>query len=369
MNQWGLPHTRKPAPEEIAVPDAKAVATPDAKLDGVHHFTGVTADVTANVDFWCRILGLRFVKKTLNFETTFRYHTYYGDEEGRPGSVVTFLEFNELERERPGAGNIQRIVLRVGSYDAVDFWLRRLAENQVYSEVLRLDPTQPTRLIFEDFEGHEVELMVSDAPDAPQLADADDIPLDFRIRGIEGARSYTSAEELLPFAEHLGFRAEGDHLVLGGDTRSARWYFTPPPERPFQAMAPGVWHHIAFDAGDDMKSWREYANAGPAAFTQIFDHYIFDSCYSVSPGGLVELCSYGPGFTLDQKLEDLGEGPVSLSPWTEPLRARLERDLTPIHNPRSRKQPGRRTRTKDDAATAVPSESAAKPAVAAGAPD
>src|ERR1700752_907940 len=117
MNQWGLPHTRKPAPEEIAVPDAKAVATPDAKLDGVHHFTGVTADVTANVDFWCRILGLRFVKKTLNFETTFRYHTYYGDEEVRPGSVVTFLEFNELERERPGPGNIQRIVLRVGSYD------------------------------------------------------------------------------------------------------------------------------------------------------------------------------------------------------------------------------------------------------------
>ena len=273
------------------MPDVKAAAVPDVKLDGVHHFTGVTADVTANVDFWCRILGLRFVKKTLNFETTFRYHTYYGDEEGRPGSVVTFLEFNELERERPGAGNIQRIVLRVGSYDAVDFWLRRLAENQVYSEMLRLDPTQPTRLIFEDFEGHEVELMVSDAPDAPQLADADDIPSEFRIRGIEGARSYTSAEELLPFAEHLGFRAEGDHLVLRGDTRSARWYFTPPPERPFQAMAPGVWHHIAFDAGDDMKGWREYANAGPAAFTQIFDHYIFDSCYSVSPGGLVELCS------------------------------------------------------------------------------
>ncbi|MDX6708714.1 MAG: glyoxalase family protein, partial [Solirubrobacteraceae bacterium] len=112
---------------------------PDTKLDGVHHFTGVTADVTANVDFWCRILGLRFVKKTLNFETTFRYHTYYGDEDGHPGSVVTFLEFNDLERQRPGAGNIQRIMLRVGSYDAVDFWLRRLAENQVHSEMLRLD--------------------------------------------------------------------------------------------------------------------------------------------------------------------------------------------------------------------------------------
>ena len=65
---------------------------PETRLDGVHHFTGVTADVTANIDFWCRILGLRFVKKTLNFETTFRYHTYYADEQGNPGSVVTVPE-------------------------------------------------------------------------------------------------------------------------------------------------------------------------------------------------------------------------------------------------------------------------------------
>ena len=75
---------------------------PETRLDGVHHFTGVTADVTANIDFWCRILGLRFVKKTLNFETTFRYHPYYGDEQGNPGSVVTFLEFKELERRAAG---------------------------------------------------------------------------------------------------------------------------------------------------------------------------------------------------------------------------------------------------------------------------
>jgi glyoxalase family protein len=100
-------------------------------------------------------------------------------------------------------------------------------------------------------------------------------------------------------------------------------------------------------------------------FTQVFDHYIFDSCYAVSPGGIVELCSYGPGFTLDQKLEDLGEGAVSLSPWTEPLRARLEKDLTPIHNPRSRKKTARRTRTKDDGAPVLPSDAAGEPTAAA----
>ena len=85
-------------------------------LKGPHHFTGVTRDVTANVDFWCRVMGMRFVKNTLNFETTFRYHTYFGDEEGNPGSVVTFLEFKEAPTGVPGDGDIHRMVLRVGSY-------------------------------------------------------------------------------------------------------------------------------------------------------------------------------------------------------------------------------------------------------------
>ncbi len=82
-------------------------------LKGPHHFTGITRDVTTNVDFWCRVMGLRFVKNTLNFETTFRYHTYFGDEEGNQGSVVTFLEFNEAKPGVPGDGDIQRMVLRV----------------------------------------------------------------------------------------------------------------------------------------------------------------------------------------------------------------------------------------------------------------
>ena len=304
-------------------------------LDGNHHATGVTADVRANVDFWCRIMGLRFVKKTLNFETTFRYHPYYGDEEGNPGSVVTFLEFKEAPKGRPGKGNIERLILRLGSYDAIEFWLKRLAQEQVYSEMIRLDPSQPYRLLFEDFEGHGVELMVSDSEDAPRTADADDIPGDFRIRGIEGVRSYADLEELRPFAEHLGFEQDGGRFVLRGENRSSRWYFSRPSERPFEELAVGVWHHIALDAGEELKEWREYANGGPVPFTEIFDHYFFDSCYSPSPGGLVELCTYGPGFLLDQPLEELGEE-LALSPWVEPLREKLERDLTPIENPRPR---------------------------------
>ena len=132
-------------------------------LKGPHHFTGITRDVVTNVDFWCRVMGLRFVKNTLNFETTFRYHTYFGDEEGNPSSVVTFLEFNEAEPGVPGDGDIHRMVLRVASYDSLEYWMDRLIANQHHSEMLRLDPTQPQSLVFWDPEGHEVELMVSDA--------------------------------------------------------------------------------------------------------------------------------------------------------------------------------------------------------------
>ena len=203
-------------------------------LKGPHHFTGVTRDVTTNVDFWCRVMGLRFVKNTLNFETTFRYHTYFGDEEGNPGSVVTFLEFNEAPAGVPGDGDIHRMVLRVASYDSLEYWMDRLIANQTHSELLRLDPTSPQSLVFADPEGHEVELMVSDTTDTPLVADADDIPAEHRILGLEGARSYTTIDEQAPFAAHLGFRVDGNRLVLDGE-RSGRWYFSrahrPPVQR------------------------------------------------------------------------------------------------------------------------------------------
>ena len=122
------------------------------------------ATSTTNVDFWCRVMGLRFVKNTLNFETTFRYHTYFGDEEGNPGSVVTFLEFKEAPPGVPGDGDIQRMVLRVA--------LLRLA--RVLDGPADRQPARTPRccgstrrrrrsLVFWDPEHHEVELMVSDA--------------------------------------------------------------------------------------------------------------------------------------------------------------------------------------------------------------
>ena len=284
----------------------------------------VTADVTQR-----RLLvprpGLRFVKNTLNFETTFRYHTYFGDEEGHPGSVVTFLEFNEAPPGRPGRAT--SFASSCGSRLTTRSSTGWTADRQ--PDPLRdaaAGPDAARALVFRDPEGHDVELMVSDSPDEPLTAEADDIPAEHRILGIEGPRSFATLEETLPFAQHIGFRQDGDRLVLDGSKGQGRWYFARRP--PAGDMHVGVWHHIALGAGsrDELQAWRDYARHGPAPYTAIFDHYFFDSCYSMSPGGRVELCTADPGFTLDEKLEDLGDR-LSLSPRTEPLRAKLEAEL------------------------------------------
>ncbi len=96
----------------------------------------------------------------------------------------------------------------------------------------------------------------------------------------------------------------------------------------------GVWHHLAIDADNDLHGWRDWAHAGPIPTTPVYDHYVFDSAYTLTPGGVIELCNDGPGLTFDQKPEELGER-LALAPRVEPLRRRLEAELTQIFNPRN----------------------------------
>lgn len=121
---------------------------------------------------------------------------------------------------------------------------------------------------------------------------------------------------------------------MTGDGRSARCYTAPIPNRPFQEFAVGVWHHLAIDADDQLQGWRDWANEGPIPTTPVCDHYVFYSACTLTPGGVIELCSDRPGLTLDQKPEELGEQ-LALAPRVEPLRRRLETELTQIFNTRN----------------------------------
>ena len=302
------------------------------RLEGIHHITAITADAPRNVDFYARLLGLRLVKKTVNFDAPDVYHLYYGDEAGSPGSILTFFEFPGAAPGRAGAGMLHSIVWRVGTDAALDFWAGRLEGEGV--AVTR----EANRLRFADPEGLGLELAHVDSGDPPLVAAAADIPAEHALQGFDGARAYTTAPERSAALLHetLQFEHEGDgDWICAGEERGARWsYDPPPPERGIQGA--GTVHHIAWAAPDvDHEAWRKAVAAAGAHVTPIIDRQYFFSIYFREPSGvLFEIATLGPGFATDEDPAHLGEA-LRLPPQHEHLRAQLERTLTPLHNPRA----------------------------------
>jgi glyoxalase family protein len=173
------------------------------KLEGIHHITAITADAQANVDFYAGVLGLRLAKKSVNQDYTSVYHLFYADETGDPGSDITFFEYPDLPKGRAGAGMIHRIVWRVASSDALDFWQQRLT-NAGY-EAHRTEDS----LLFEDPEGLAHELLIS-AEDQPLVANHPEIPAELAIQGFHAARAYAEDPERSRalLTETLNFDAE-----------------------------------------------------------------------------------------------------------------------------------------------------------------
>src|SRR2546423_789410 len=174
----------------------RAYAEP-MKLEGIHHITAITGDAPRNVDFYARVLGLRLVKKTVNQDDPTVYHLFYGDEQGDPGLDLTFFEYPGVAPGRPGAGMVHRIVWRVASAEAIDFWESRLSTEGV--DVRRHDE----RLRFSDPEGLDHELRVDNSGDEPLTADHIEVPPEHALQGFDGVRV-----SLPPAFEHLRDRVE-----------------------------------------------------------------------------------------------------------------------------------------------------------------
>jgi glyoxalase family protein len=308
------------------------------QLDGIHHITCITADAPGNVDFYARLLGLRMVKKTVNFDSPDVYHVYYGDERGAPGSILTFFEFPEAARGRAGAGMIHRLRWRVGSSDALEFWSQRIEH-----EGVQLDWSGGDQVLrFTDPEGLGLELAVVETDDPPLVARADDIPSEHRLLGFDGVRVYATARERenRMLTEVLGFKltAPGEYTIEGGHRRATYGYDDPPPEVGLQGA--GTVHHIAWcDRDDQHAAWRDELRRVGAGPTSIIDRQYFLSIYFREPRGvLFELATPSPGFAVDEDPEHLGEQ-LRLPPQYESLRDQLEASLTPLQNPRAQPTP------------------------------
>ena len=297
------------------------------KIEGIHHVTCITGDAPRNVDFYVRVLGLRMVKKTVNQDDPTVYHLFYADEKGSPGADITFFEYPGAPRGRAGDGMVHTTVFRVASEAALDFWAERLGAE---GAAVHRDGAS---LRFEDPEGLGLELMVTDAPDAPLTADHPDIPEEHRLRGFEGVRSYSSApknsKHLLE--EGLGFESGPDDTwtVIGDERRGWITYDAPPAERGLSGA--GTVHHVAWASTmDDHEAWRERVQQAGMHPTPVIDRFWFLSVYFREPSGvLFEIATLGPGFTADESLETLGEK-LTLPPKFENFRDQLEQSLTPL---------------------------------------
>ena len=300
------------------------------KLEGIHHITAITGDAPGNLDFYARVLGLRLVKKTVNQDDPTVYHLFYADEHGSPGADLTFFEYPGAAPGRAGDGMVHRIVWRVASAEAIEFWTQRLADEGA-------DPSREgDALRFHDPEGLEHELRVSHSDDRALIADHPEVPRELALQGFDGVRAYASnpdaSRELL---EGLGFADHPEGWELRGDQRGGWLAYDAPPAEEGRPAA-GTVHHVAWASQmGDQEAWRETAGRHGARPTPVIDRFWFRSVYFREPSGvLFEIATLGPGFATDEDPAHLGEKLV-LPPRFEPARERIEEVLRPLENPRA----------------------------------
>jgi glyoxalase family protein len=302
------------------------------KLEGIHHVTCITGDAPGNVRFYAGTLGLRLVKRSVNQDVPTIYHLFYADEEGGAGSDITFFEYPGAERGLAGAGMIHRITWRVASNEALDFWEKRLSAQGFGTT------RDDGRLRFEDPEGLSLEFAVVDTTDEPLRARHPDIPEEYALGGFDGVRAYTddpgASAELL--ASTLNFSRDSDSSwTARGDRRGSFYVYDEPPSAP-GVQGAGTVHHVAWACPmEEHEEWRRRVAAAGMDVTPIIDRFYFRSIYFREPSGvLFEIATLGPGFDVDEPIESLGEA-LALPPNYQHLREELEKQLTPLPDPRA----------------------------------
>jgi glyoxalase family protein len=307
-----------------------------ANLLGIHHVTSITGDVQRCADFYLSVLGLRFIKKSINQDMPDTYHIYFGDYVGSPGTAMTFFGWPDWPQRRAGSGQVTTVSFSVPP-ESLDFWNRRLHEQGVSAEPVRRFGTDGITL--EDPDGIVLEL-IAQSSKQPWVAWAGS-PVDHKqaIRGFHSV-TMTVAEATATFdlltatmgfrkTAHEGHRTRfetgegGPHSIV--DVVEA-------PEGPEGEESVGSVHHVAWRAADaaHQSEWREALVKAGRNVTPVIDRYYFKSIYFREPGGvLFEIATDGPGFTIDEKAEALGST-LSLPPWFQVQRETLDATLPPI---------------------------------------
>ena len=305
-------------------------------IPGIHHVTCITGDVQKNVDFYVTVLGLRFVKKSINQDLPDTYHLYFADYLGTPGTAMTFFGWPAWPARRAGSGQVTTVAFAVPER-SLDYWAGRLRDGGAGAQ--RSERFGAGVITIDDPDGIQLDLVGDSSDDRWVPWKEGPVPVEHAIRGFHSvtvtvAEAGATAQLLTGI---MGFRqadrAEGrTRYETGPGGPNAIVDVIESPEGPVGEESIGTVHHVAWRAPDDaaQKAWRDLLVAAGCNVTPVIDRYYFKSIYYREPGGvLYEIATDTPGFTVDEKVEDLGTG-LSLPPWFQVRHEQLEETLTPI---------------------------------------
>lgn len=314
------------------------------RMPGIHHITAICGDPQRNVNFYVGLLGLRLVKKTVNFDDPGTYHLYYGDGLGSPGTIMTVFAWilppTVQANARQGTGQVTATPFWIPAA-SLDFWIDRLAAAGIDFDGPEERFGEPV-ISLRDPDGLPLELVAR--PDGVLRAPWNEgpVPLEHAIRGFAGAtfslNGYERTAKLL--TETMGFRQVGSEgarfrFQVGEGNDAAMIDLLCQPEGEPGRMGVGAVHHIAWRArtGEEQREWRSVLAAAGLDVTPVLDRNYFTSIYYREPGGvLFEIATDPPGFTVDESPESLGEQ-LKLPVWLEPRRERLEARLPALRLP------------------------------------
>ena len=310
---------------------------------GLHHVTAIASDPQRNLDFYTQVLGLRFLKRTINFDDPGTYHFYFGDDSGSPGTILTFFPWPGVTRGSFGIGETEATSFSV-PLTSLRFWEARLLNAGVPAE--RTGKRFEEEVVsFADPDGMKLEFVGHAGARESRAPRTSNIPAEHSIRGFfgvtlcEGGFEKTAAvlgtmgfNKIAEIGNRYRFAADGHALGSHVDLLVE-------PDLRRGHLGAGSVHHIAFRAHDDASQleWREILVASSLDVTPVLDRTYFHSIYFREPGGvLFELATDPPGFEFDESIESLG-GVLKLPPWLESKRSRIEAALPPIelHKKRS----------------------------------
>jgi glyoxalase family protein len=309
-------------------------------MHGIHHVTAIAGKPQRNLDFYARTIGLRFVKRTVNFDDPGTYHFYFGDERGNPGTILTFFPWEHATPGRAGVGLAETTAFRVPA-GSIGYWAHRFVEKGVDCEA-RTERFGDPVLAFTDPDGMSLALVGVPGADAEPAWSNGEIPAEHAIRGFHGVTLMLEAAaptgailtEVLGFAEAgredavIRYRANDG---VGGvvDIQEVGGFLA-------GRMGRGSVHHVAFRAGDDAEQAqmaRRLTQGGLAQVTEQKDRQYFRSVYFFEPGGvLFEIATDVPGFAVDEPVAGLGTT-LKLPPFLESRREELEAVLPLLEGP------------------------------------